>query len=154
MWSQLQSGFWPPGHCIWLTFASERRAWQLHVHRRRKPATPKPKHNASASHETATSRSLVRSPGRACACTIETFADVVPNYPMLPRVSKDLAGQDIDRHAARARGVAPGTGTDSRPLTEEELLLTSPIVYGFSFGDKQWCESPPLSSAFLIRGRR
>ena len=89
-------------------------------------------------------------------CSTETFADMVPNYPMLPRVSKDLAGQDIDRHAARARGVAPGTGsgTGSRPLTDEELLLTSPIVYGFSFGDKQWCECPHLCSLFLIRGRR
>lgn len=55
---------------------------------------------------------------------------------MLPRVSKNLAGQDIDRHAARAQGI---TGTESRELTEDELLLTSPIVYGFSFGDKQWC---------------
>ena len=67
----------------------------------------------------------------------ETFADTVPNYPMLPRVSKNLAGQDIDRHAARAQGIA---GTESRELTTDELLLTSPVVYGFSFADKQWCE--------------
>ncbi len=70
----------------------------------------------------------------------ETFADTVPNYPMLPRVSKNLAGQDIDRHAQRAR-VQLGD-VDKRDLTDEELLLTSPIVYGFSFSDKQWCEYP------------
>ena len=67
----------------------------------------------------------------------ETFADTVPNYLMLPRVGKNLAGQDIDRHAARARGVS---GADARELTDDELLLTSPIVYGFSFSDKQWCK--------------
>ncbi|KAI0703900.1 P-loop containing nucleoside triphosphate hydrolase protein [Cerioporus squamosus] len=68
----------------------------------------------------------------------ETFADTVPNYPMLPRVSKNLAGQDIDRHAQRAR--AHLADADKRDLTDEELLLTSPIVYGFSFSDKQWLE--------------
>ena len=78
----------------------------------------------------------------ACVCA-ETFADTVPNYAMLPRVRKNLAGQEIDRHAARANGVAPGL--DTRELTDEELLLTSPIVYGFSFSDKQWCASCPLS---------
>ena len=70
----------------------------------------------------------------------ETFADTVPNYPMLPRVSKNLAGQDIDRHAQRSQ--ARLAEADMRELTDEELLLTSPIVYGFSFSDKQWCEYP------------
>ncbi|KAH9903164.1 P-loop containing nucleoside triphosphate hydrolase protein [Cubamyces lactineus] len=70
----------------------------------------------------------------------KTFADTVPNYPMLPRVTKTLSRQDIDRHARRA---ATGTSTvdpDARPLTDEELLLTSPIVYGFSFTDKEFLE--------------
>ena len=71
----------------------------------------------------------------------DTFADTVPNYPMLPRVTKNLAGQDIDRHAQRANATVVVDATSDRDLTGEELLLTSPIVYGFSFSDKQWCES-------------
>ncbi|KAI0672077.1 P-loop containing nucleoside triphosphate hydrolase protein [Trametes maxima] len=70
----------------------------------------------------------------------KTFADTVPNYPMLPRVKKSLSGQDIDRHARRAAGVTGAVDPDARELTEDELLLTSPIVYGFSFSDKQWLE--------------
>ncbi|KAH9934468.1 P-loop containing nucleoside triphosphate hydrolase protein [Epithele typhae] len=70
----------------------------------------------------------------------KTFADTVPNYPMLPRVSKNIAGQEIDRHAARAAGGAPKDDVETRELTDDELFLTSPIVYGFSFADKQWFE--------------
>ncbi|KAI0752423.1 P-loop containing nucleoside triphosphate hydrolase protein [Daedaleopsis nitida] len=69
----------------------------------------------------------------------KTFADTVPNYPTLPRVMKNLAGQDIDRHARRARQ-ANAHSEDIRELTEDELLLTPPIVYGFSFADKHWLE--------------
>ncbi|KAI0634500.1 P-loop containing nucleoside triphosphate hydrolase protein [Trametes polyzona] len=70
----------------------------------------------------------------------KTFADTVPNYPMLPRVTKTLSGQDIDRHARRAATNAAIPDADARELTDEELLLTPPIVYGFSFTDKQWLE--------------
>ncbi|KAI0816845.1 P-loop containing nucleoside triphosphate hydrolase protein [Trametes gibbosa] len=70
----------------------------------------------------------------------KTFGDTVPNYPMLPRVSKSLSGQEIDRHAKRAAATITGADPDARDLTEEELLLTPPIVYGFSFSDKQWLE--------------
>ncbi|KAI9068180.1 P-loop containing nucleoside triphosphate hydrolase protein [Trametes sanguinea] len=70
----------------------------------------------------------------------KTFADTVPNYPMLPRVTKTLSGQDIDRHARRATASASTPDPDARPLTDEELLLTSPIVYGFSFSDKEFLE--------------
>ena len=73
------------------------------------------------------------------AALAETFADTVPNYPMLPRVTKNLAGQDIDRHAQRANATVVVDATLDRELTDDELLLTSPIVYGFSFSDKQWC---------------
>ncbi|KAI0771305.1 P-loop containing nucleoside triphosphate hydrolase protein [Trametes elegans] len=69
----------------------------------------------------------------------KTFADMVPNYSMLPRVKKTLSGQEIDRHARRAAATTT-PDPDARPLTDEELLLTSPIVYGFSFTDKQWLE--------------
>ncbi len=61
---------------------------------------------------------------------------------MLPRVTKNLAGQDIDRHAQRANAIVVVDAAPNRELTDEELMLTSPIVYGFSFSDKQWCESP------------
>ena len=64
---------------------------------------------------------------------------------MLPRVTKNLAGQDIDRHAQRANATIVVDATPNRELTDEELLLTSPIVYGFSFSDKHWCE---LSSSW------
>ncbi|CDO77722.1 hypothetical protein BN946_scf184969.g73 [Trametes cinnabarina] len=70
----------------------------------------------------------------------KTFADTVPNYPMLPWVSKTLSGQDIDRHARRAIARASTPDPDARALTDEELLLTSPIVYGFSFSDKEFLE--------------
>ncbi|KAL1948228.1 hypothetical protein VTO73DRAFT_12303 [Trametes versicolor] len=70
----------------------------------------------------------------------KTFADTVPNYPMLPRVSKTLSGQDIDRHARRAAAATSSADPDARELTDEELILTSPIVYGFGFADKQWLE--------------
>ena len=29
---------------------------------------------------------------------------------------------------------------EEAPLTDEELLLASPILYGFSLSDKIWCE--------------
>ncbi len=74
---------------------------------------------------------------------------------MLPRVSKTLSGQDIDRHARRAAVATSSTDPDARELTDEELILTSPIVYGFGFADKQWreyssrhCPLPPSSCAF------
>ena len=69
---------------------------------------------------------------------------------MLPRVTKDLSGQDIDRHARRAQVAA--SDKDTRELTDEELLLTSPIVYGFSFSDKQFCEYI-LSYLWCLRHR-
>ena len=61
---------------------------------------------------------------------------------MLPRVVKTLSGQEIDRHALRANAAAADSSWEVRDLTDEELILTSPIVYGFSFSDKQWCECP------------
>ena len=77
-----------------------------------------------------------------------TFADTAPNYPRFPYVTKTLDGKEIDKHARR-NGVslegqsAPGP----RPLTDEELLLTTPIVYGFSLTDKHWSTSYALASA-------
>ncbi|KAH9922160.1 P-loop containing nucleoside triphosphate hydrolase protein [Amylocystis lapponica] len=72
----------------------------------------------------------------------QTFVDIVPNYPKFPVVTKTLSGDDIDRHARRLGLVAAGQSItdDTRELTEEELVLASPVVYGFSLGDKQWLE--------------
>lgn len=72
-------------------------------------------------------------------CHTETFVDTAPNYPRFPQVTKTLSGQDIDRHALRDGAIAEES-LESRELTEEELTLTSPIVYGFSLSDKYWCE--------------
>lgn len=69
----------------------------------------------------------------------KTFVDTAPNYPRFPQVTKTLSGQDIDRHALRDGAIAEES-LDSRELTEEELILTSPIVYGFSLSDKYWLE--------------
>ncbi|KAH9835014.1 P-loop containing nucleoside triphosphate hydrolase protein [Rhodofomes roseus] len=71
----------------------------------------------------------------------KTFADTAPNYPRFPYVTKTLDGKEIDKHARRAGVSADGqTGSEVRELTDDELLLTTPIVYGFSLTDKQWME--------------
>ncbi|PCH35814.1 nucleoside triphosphate hydrolase protein [Wolfiporia cocos MD-104 SS10] len=73
----------------------------------------------------------------------KTFAETVPNYGQLPHVTKTLSGRIIDRHSRRARqyGAKKDKNVeDIRELTDEELLLATPIVYGFSLSDKQWLE--------------
>ncbi|KAI0922610.1 hypothetical protein AcV5_009538 [Taiwanofungus camphoratus] len=73
-----------------------------------------------------------------------TFIDIVPNYPMFPMVRKTLSGEEIDRHALRAGAGASDTEwfspAGSSELSDEEYMLTSPIVYGFSLLNKQWLE--------------
>ncbi|KAH9940253.1 P-loop containing nucleoside triphosphate hydrolase protein [Amylocystis lapponica] len=72
----------------------------------------------------------------------QTFVDIVPNYGKFPVVTKTLSGDEIDRHARRL-GIMPvrqSTTDDTHKLTKEELVLASPVVYGFSLGDKQWLE--------------
>jgi len=67
----------------------------------------------------------------------------VPNYPKFPVVTKTLAGEHIDRHARRLGLVVDGQvpADNNRELTDAELMLASPVVYGFSLSDKQWRES-------------
>ncbi|EPS96936.1 hypothetical protein FOMPIDRAFT_130886 [Fomitopsis schrenkii] len=70
-----------------------------------------------------------------------TFADTAPNYPRFPYVTKTLDGKEIDKHARRNGVLVEGQSVSGpRPLTDEELLLTTPIVYGFSLTEKHWME--------------
>ena len=73
---------------------------------------------------------------------IGTFADTAPNYPRFPYVTKTLDGKEIDKHARRNGFFMEGQSAPRpRPLNDEELLLTTPIVYGFSLNDKHWSTS-------------
>ncbi|KAI0075769.1 P-loop containing nucleoside triphosphate hydrolase protein [Panus rudis PR-1116 ss-1] len=72
----------------------------------------------------------------------KTFAETVPDYGKFPLVTKTLSGDEIDRHVLRLN-----TGTtqqaeivEAKDLADEHLLLTTPIVYGFSLSDKLWVE--------------
>ena len=77
-----------------------------------------------------------------------TFADTAPNYPRFPYVTKTLDGKEIDKHARRNGVFLEGQSVPGpRPLTDEELLLTTPIVYGFSLTEKHWSTSCTHASA-------
>lgn len=59
-----------------------------------------------------------------------------PNYT-LPAVVRTLTGVNVDRHI-RKQAIVPAKSAKFQALTDEALLLTSPIVYGFSLSDKTW----------------
>ena len=69
----------------------------------------------------------------------ETFADNMPNYDKMTRVTKTLSGKDIDRHAMRTEATTSleklATIDD---LTEDQLMLAPPSLHGFSLSDKEW----------------
>ena len=70
----------------------------------------------------------------------ESFAETVPNYEKFPIVTKTLAGVEIDRHVLR---LTAGTAkqeqfVNPKELTDDILMLTTPILYGFSLSDKTW----------------
>ena len=46
---------------------------------------------------------------------------------------------------------APRSKTDDE-LTEEELMLASPVLYGFSLSDKIWRESRSVIFGTLLNG--
>ncbi|THH28748.1 hypothetical protein EUX98_g5449 [Antrodiella citrinella] len=72
-----------------------------------------------------------------------TFADTVPNYDKFPIVHKTLSGVEIDRHALRNMNIAtfkPDPEASLPELSDDQLMLTTPILYGFSLSDKQWLE--------------
>lgn len=80
----------------------------------------------------------------------ETFQQTLPNYEF-PVVNKTLSGDDIDKHQCvfdkpvvrdEEGDVPVASRSESAVLTdqlaEDDLALTSPIVYGFSLADKLW----------------
>lgn len=73
----------------------------------------------------------------------ETFAKTLANY-VFPIVSKALTGEDIDKHPRKfGASQANAQKNDKTPepeLSNQELMLASPVVYGFSLTEKQWCE--------------
>ena len=52
-------------------------------------------------------------------------------------MTKTLTGEDIDNYQHIFESSADSEGGTNQ-LSEDELLLTSPIVYGFSLADKLW----------------
>ncbi|KZT08241.1 P-loop containing nucleoside triphosphate hydrolase protein [Laetiporus sulphureus 93-53] len=73
----------------------------------------------------------------------KTFAESRPNYEKLPRVIRTLSGCVIDKHTlstSLTTSSAWQSTTSIADLSEEELLLTTPVVYGFSLSDKRWLE--------------
>lgn len=76
----------------------------------------------------------------------------MPNYEF-PIVNKTLTGDDVDKHqyvfegpedAQESNGASeesnsPEPAKANRDvLSDDDLTLTSPIVYGFSLADKLW----------------
>ncbi|THH09758.1 hypothetical protein EW145_g1774 [Phellinidium pouzarii] len=72
-----------------------------------------------------------------CAC--HTFAEINPNYA-LPTVQKTLDGFSIDKTNIWRRTSPEQTSVVPRDPEDSDLLLASPIVYGFSLADKLWLE--------------
>lgn len=74
----------------------------------------------------------------------QTFSKTLPNY-RLPVVSKALTGEDIDKHPRKFGASHTAVdNADKHPdieLSEQELQLASPVVYGFSLTEKLWCMS-------------
>lgn len=63
----------------------------------------------------------------------------MPNYDRMSVVTKNLAGRDIDRHVLRAdANVLQEKLASVEELTEDELMLAPPNLYGFSLSDKDW----------------
>ncbi|KLO17805.1 P-loop containing nucleoside triphosphate hydrolase protein [Schizopora paradoxa] len=80
-----------------------------------------------------------------------TFQQIIPNY-QFPIVTKTLSGEDVDRHI-RVRhadnNFNSSHATDAEDdvqhpawqnISDEDQLLASPLVYGFSLADKLWLE--------------
>jgi len=77
-----------------------------------------------------------------------TFRRIKPNWPGmgLPKESTSLGVRyDSDEEDEYEEGGAQPIGrsiaaTERQILTDDELVLASPIVYGFALDDHQWCE--------------
>lgn len=64
-----------------------------------------------------------------------TFADAEPNYRR-QSARRTLAGQLFDLDGLDGPGPA-STLMDAHDL-QDDILLATPILYGFSLGDKRW----------------
>lgn len=72
----------------------------------------------------------------------EAYAEAIPNS-CLPSVVRNLDGEDIDTNMdayANDDGLVP-------ELTEDELMMASPLVYGFSLANKKWRKYSNMSLA-------
>lgn len=84
---------------------------------------------------------------------VETFTETVPNYEKIPIVIKTLKNVDIDRHVLRLSGKESQQEgcIDAGDLTDDDLMLTTPILYGFSLSDKTWRTCSDLVDPFPNR---
>ena len=90
--------------------------------------------------------------GIILSISIDTFHQMIPNY-QFPIVTKTLSGEDVDRHVRvrhadnnfNSSHATDGEDDVQHPawqnISDEDLLLASPLVYGFSLADKLWCKS-------------
>jgi hypothetical protein len=77
-----------------------------------------------------------------------TFRRIKPNWPGMG-LPKDSTGLEIrydsdeeeeyDGQGALGSG-GPTAETEHQVLSDDELVLATPIVYGFALDDHQWCE--------------
>ncbi|KAI0697369.1 P-loop containing nucleoside triphosphate hydrolase protein [Cytidiella melzeri] len=72
----------------------------------------------------------------------KAFEDNIPNYDKMSQVTKTLKGVEIDRFSMRTTTAI--TSQDKlgklEDLTDDDLMLSPPTLYGFSLSDKQWLE--------------
>lgn len=63
----------------------------------------------------------------------------MPNYDKMSLVTKSLTGREVDRYWIRSD---PSDAQEKLAtvddLTDEELMLTPPNLFGFSLADKEW----------------
>ena len=66
----------------------------------------------------------------------------MPNYDKMSLVTKSLSGKEIDRNLLRTELTeVQDYLTTIDDLTEDQLMLSPPNLFGFSLADKQWRES-------------
>ncbi|KAK1232481.1 hypothetical protein PQX77_004383 [Marasmius sp. AFHP31] len=75
-------------------------------------------------------------PGRMRTMTMDSYGNPTP-----PPMSPPMSPEDGFTTGGFVKRKSHAAGDEEKPeLTEEELLLTSPVVYGFSLTDKMWLE--------------
>ena len=77
-----------------------------------------------------------------------TFRRINANYPMQQIKEAPEEDPDSDEEKGKAGDAAAAERVSESKLTDDDLLLASPIVYGFSFADKLWCKLPCTVSLF------